>query len=176
MVGILLVSSEWSQRTSLVSFALVPNRSRLIAAKVCAGIVLALLATVVALALAAFATAIASTSAPDHWSLSLALLLQDAFYVVVSMLIGVGFGAALLASAPAIVLYFAVPIAIAALSSIHAIQGALEWINIGETTGTMTEHLLSGHEWAQVLVSLVFWMALPLAIGLWRITRGDIGA
>src|ERR1700761_9713919 len=42
VVGILLVTSEWSQRTALVSFALVPGRSRLIAAKVLAGVVLAL--------------------------------------------------------------------------------------------------------------------------------------
>lgn len=175
VIGILLVSSEWSQRTALVSFALVPGRSRLIGAKLLAGIVLALAATAVAVALAAFGTAIASTSAPDHWSLSLGLLLQDVVYVVTSMLIGIGFGAALLASAPAIVLYFAVPIALSALGSIHALQGAIEWINVGESSGPLTERLLSGHDWAQVLVTLVLWMLVPLAIGLWRITRGEIG-
>jgi ABC-type transport system involved in multi-copper enzyme maturation permease subunit len=84
VVGILLVSSEWSQRTALVSFALVPGRSRLIGAKVLAGIVLALAATAVALALAVFGTAIASTSVPHHWSLSLGLFLQDLVYVVTS--------------------------------------------------------------------------------------------
>jgi ABC-type transport system involved in multi-copper enzyme maturation permease subunit len=175
VVGILLVSSEWSQRTALVSFALVPGRSRLIGAKVLAGIVLALAATVVALALSAFGTAIASTSVPHHWSLSLGLFLQDLVYVVTSMMIGIGFGAALLASAPAIVLYFAVPIALSALGSIHALQGTIEWINVGESSGPLTERLLSGDDWAHVLVTLALWMVVPLAIGLWRITRGEIG-
>ena len=33
IVGVLLVSSEWSQRTSLITFALVPRRTRVLAAK-----------------------------------------------------------------------------------------------------------------------------------------------
>jgi ABC-2 type transport system permease protein len=32
VLGILLVSSEWSQRTALITFALVPRRERVIAA------------------------------------------------------------------------------------------------------------------------------------------------
>jgi ABC-2 type transport system permease protein len=175
VIGILLVSSEWSQRTALVSFALVPGRSRLIAAKVLAGIVLALAATAVAVALAAFGTAIASTDVQHVWSLSLGQLLQDVFYVVISMLIGIAFGAALLSSAPAIVLYVAVPVALAALGSIHAIAGVIEWINVGESAGPLTEEILGGKEWGQILTTLVAWMVVPLGVGLWRITRGDVG-
>lgn len=175
VVGILLVSSEWSQRTSLVSFALVPGRSRLIAAKVLAGVVLALAATAIAVAVAALGTALASTDVQHVWSLPLGLLFQDFFYVVISMLIGIAFGAALLSSAPAIVLYFAVPVALAALGSIHAIAGVIEWINVGESAGPLTEEILSGRAWGQVLTTLVVWMVLPLVVGLWRITRGDVG-
>lgn len=148
----------------------------MIAAKVLAGIVLALAATVVAVALAAFGTAIASTDVPNAWSLPLGLLLQDAFYVVISMLIGIGFGAVLLSSAPAIVLYFALPIAFSALGSIHSIASVIEWINVGESAAPLTERVLSGHDWAQVLTTLALWMVLPLALGLWRINRRDLAA
>jgi ABC-type transport system involved in multi-copper enzyme maturation permease subunit len=175
VVGILLVSSEWSQRTALVSFALVPGRSRLIGAKVVAGVLLALAATAVAVVLALLATAIAPTSISYQWSLPFGLLLQDVFYVVTSMLIGIAFGSALLSSAPAIVLYFAVPIALSALGSIHSIAGVIEWINVGESSGPLTERVLGGEDWAQVLVTLALWMVLPLAFGLWRITHGDVG-
>jgi ABC-type transport system involved in multi-copper enzyme maturation permease subunit len=174
VIGILLVSSEWSQRTALVSFALVPGRARLIGAKVLAGIALALAATVVAVVLAAFGTAIASTDVAHQWSLPLGLLLQDVFYVVISMVIGIAFGAALLSSAPAIVVYFAVPIALSALGSIHSIAGVIEWINVGESAGPLTERLLSGQDWGQVMTTLVVWLVIPLAIGLWRITRRDL--
>jgi ABC-2 type transport system permease protein len=51
IVGILLVSSEWSQRTALITFALVPRRSRVLLAKVVAGLLLALAATAACVAL-----------------------------------------------------------------------------------------------------------------------------
>lgn len=175
VVGILLVSSEWSQRTALVSFALVPDRPRLIAAKLLAGIVLALAATAVAVAIAALGTALASTDAPHAWSLPLGLLGQDVVYVVTAMVIGVGFGTALQSSAPAIVLYFALPVAFAALGSIHALKGVIDWINSAEALEPLTTTVMSGHEWAQGLVALALWMGLPLAIGLWRLTRRDVG-
>jgi ABC-type transport system involved in multi-copper enzyme maturation permease subunit len=175
IVGILLVTSEWSQRTALVSFALVPQRTRLILAKVLAGTILALVATAVALAIAALGTALVSTDAPDIWSLPFGILLQDIVYVVTAMAIGVGFGVALQSSAPAIVLYFALPVALAALGSIHAIKGVVDWINTAEALEPLTTEVMSGHQWAQGLVALALWIGLPFAIGLWRLTRRDVG-
>jgi ABC-2 type transport system permease protein len=174
VVGILLVSSEWSQRTALVSFALVPERPRLIAAKVLAGVVLGLAATLVAIVFAAFGTALAAPNIPDVWSLPAGLLGQDVLYVVTAMVIGIGFGAALLASAPAIVLYFGLPAALAALGSIHALEGLMEWINSAQSLEPLTLEVLGGRAWGQVLVTLVLWMVLPLAIGLWRIAGRDL--
>jgi len=34
---------------------------------------------------------------------------------------------------------------------------------------------MSGHQWAKGLVSLALWIGLPLSIGLWRLTRRDVG-
>jgi ABC-2 type transport system permease protein len=175
VVGILLVSSEWSQRTALVNFALVPERARLIVAKLLAGTVLALVATVVAVVLAALGTALASTDVQHVWSLPFGLLLQDLVYVVTAMAIGIGFGAALQSSAPAIVLYFALPVAFAAIGSIHALNGIVHWINSAEAFEPLTTEVMTGHQWAQGLVALALWMGLPLAIGLWRLTRRDVG-
>ena len=41
VLGILLVTSEWSQRTGLITFALVPKRSRVLGAKLIASLLLA---------------------------------------------------------------------------------------------------------------------------------------
>lgn len=174
VVGILLVSSEWSQRTALISFALVPERTRLIAAKVLAGVVLGLVATAVAAVIASIGTAVASPAIAHVWTFPVGLLGQDVLYVVTAMVIGVAFGAALLSSAPAIVLYFGLPAALGALSSIHSISGTVEWFSSGSLE-PLTLQILNGHEWAQLLVTLALWMALPLAIGIWRITTRDIG-
>jgi ABC-2 type transport system permease protein len=173
VVGILLVSSEWSQRTALISFALVPERPRLIAAKVLAGVVLGLIATAFAAVVAALGTAVAAPDIADVWTMPVGLIGQDVIYVVSAMVIGIGFGAALLASAPAIVLYFGLPAALGALGSIHSLHGTMEWIN-SSALEHLTQTVQSGHEWAQVLVTLLLWMVAPLAIGLWRITGRDL--
>jgi ABC-2 type transport system permease protein len=175
VIGILVVSSEWSQRTALVSFALVPERSRLLLAKLLAGILLALVATAFGLVLAVIGTAIASNSAPDHWSLPFTLLLQDVVYVVTAMIIGIGFGAALQTSAPAIVIYFVLPLALAAIGSIHALNGVIHWVNTAEALEPLTTEVLSSHQWAQGLVALALWIGVPMTIGLWRLTRRDVG-
>ena len=49
IVGILLVSSEWSQRTALITFTLVPHRSRVLTTKLAAGVVLGLIVLAICL-------------------------------------------------------------------------------------------------------------------------------
>ena len=173
VVGVLLVTAEWGQRTALVSFALVPERLRVILAKVLAGLSLALVAYVVALALAAISVAVAPSGADDTWTLPLSLIGQDALYMVLAMLMGIAFGAAFLSSAPAIVLYFGLPIAIGALGSISAISGTMDWIETG-ALAPLTEEIVGGKDWAQVLTATLLWTVLPLAIGLWRIRRNEV--
>jgi ABC-type transport system involved in multi-copper enzyme maturation permease subunit len=173
VVGILLVTAEWGQRTALVTFALVPGRARVILAKVLAGLALALVAFLVALVLAAIGVAVGASGVDDAWSLPLSLLGQDVLYVVVAMLTGLAFGTALLSSAPAIVLYFGLPIAIGALGAISAISGTIDWLDTG-AFAPLTEEVVSGEQWAQAGTAALLWIALPLAIGLWRIRRDEV--
>ena len=174
IVGILLVTSEWSQRTAMVTFALVPRRSRVLTAKLLAGLSLSAIALVLCLVVALVATAIAGADGSETWSLSAALLGQIAVTVLVSMLAGIGFGMLLLASAPAVVLYFVAPTAWAALGSIPALEGAAGWLDQSRTMSPMFEETLSAGEWARVGTSLALWLALPIAIGWWRVIRGGV--
>jgi ABC-type transport system involved in multi-copper enzyme maturation permease subunit len=173
VVGILLVTAEWGQRTALVTFALVPERLRVVLAKVLAAVALALVAFVLALVLAAIGVAIGAPGVDHTWTLPIAVLGQDALYAVLAMLMGLAFGAAFLSSAPAIVFYFGLPIAIGALGAISALSGTAEWVETG-ALAPLTQEVLSGTEWAQVLTTTLLWLALPLAIGLWRIHRNEV--
>ena len=103
VLGILLVTSEWSQRTGLITFALVPVRSRVLAAKLIASLVLAIAAVVVCLAIVAVGVLLAAPGVEGTWSGGAAMVGQSAVYVTAWIVIGVAFGAILLASAPAIV-------------------------------------------------------------------------
>ena len=58
VVGVLAITSEWSQRTAVTTFALVPRRERVIAAKLLAGLLVALASVAVCLAISLAATAL----------------------------------------------------------------------------------------------------------------------
>lgn len=175
IVGILLITSEWSQRTSLITFALVPQRARVLAAKLNAGIILGAAAWVVVLAIAAVATAIAGSDSIDQtWSLPGWLIGQSALYLAVLMLMGIGFGAMLLSPAPAIVFSFLVPLGFAALGAVPALKGAAEWLDGTQTLEPLVNEAMGATEWARAGTTLAVWMALPILVGLWRITRSEV--
>jgi ABC-2 type transport system permease protein len=170
VVGILLVTSEWSQRTSLITFTLVPHRSRVLVAKLLAGVALSLIAYQLCLAAGLLATAVFDGA----WSLSAAVIFQNGLSVILSVIAGIGFGAVLLASAPAIVLFFVLPTAWGALGEIHALEGAAKWLDQSRTMADMGDHALSGTEWARVATSVALWVLVPVVLGFWRVKRNDV--
>jgi ABC-2 type transport system permease protein len=170
VVGILLVSSEWSQRTSMTTFTLVPQRLRVLAAKLTAAIGPSLVALALALGAGGLATALADGGS---WSLPAAIVGQEAVLLVSVMLMGVAFGAALLSSPAAIVLYFGLPLAFQALVAIPGMDGPARWLNGAQSLDPMVDHVMSATEWARAGTTLAMWVLLPLAIGAWRIARSE---
>jgi ABC-2 type transport system permease protein len=174
VMGVLLVTSEWSQRTTLITFTLVPNRSRVVWAKVAASVLLSLAALAVAFVAAVLGTVVVAPDVADVWALPVGLLAQIVVVLTTGMMGGVAFGAVLLASAPAIVALFALPIVTGALGAISALEGVAKWIDPTHTLAPMTDHIMSASEWAHAGTTFALWLALPLAIGLWRIARSEV--
>lgn len=81
------------------------------------------------------------------------------------MVAGVALGAMLLASAPAIVLHFALPTAWMAVVSLPLFSGVAPWVDYASAVGQMTEYVMSATQWAHAGTSLLIWMVLPLLIG-----------
>ncbi len=174
VVGVLLVASEWSQRTALNTFTLVPQRGYVLGAKLGAAVVLAAAMLVASFVISGAGTLLASPGVDGTWSMPLGQVGQYGVYLVISMLIGVAFGAATLISAPAIVLYFALPLGITAATSLSFLEGAGEWIDTQRTLAELPEGLVSADGWARVGTTVALWVALPLAIGAYRILRREI--
>jgi ABC-2 type transport system permease protein len=174
VMGVLLVTSEWSQRTTLITFTLVPNRSRVVWAKVAASVLLSLAALAVAFVAAVIGTVIVAPDVADVWALPVGLLAQIVVVLTTGMMGGVAFGAVLLASAPAIVALFALPIVTGALGAISALEGVAKWVDPTHTLAPMTDHVMSATEWAHAGTTFALWLALPLAIGFWRIARSEV--
>lgn len=173
IVGILLVTSEWSQRGGLITFALVPVRSRVLVAKLFAGLGLALAALAVSLTIIVIGVLVAAPG-DGAWTSGGAMIGQSAVYLTTSMVVGIAYGAALLASAPAIVAYFALPTVWSALATLSIFTDVAPWVD--PALGPLSGEVLSATEWAQVGTALALWMLLPLAVGAWRITRREVTA
>ncbi|MBV9603800.1 MAG: hypothetical protein JO027_01765 [Solirubrobacterales bacterium] len=174
VLGVMLVCAEWSQRTTLTTFTLVPDRARILRAKLAASIVLAG---------AAFAICLASSVAVGELlpapggagGLSIVVLAQGLVFLTATMAIGVAFGAAIMLSAPAIVIYLALPTAWDALSStIHPLKTLSHWLAIGPTLGPLATRSFSATDWAHAGTTLALWLAVPLIIGMWRFARRDV--
>ncbi len=174
VIGILLVSSEWSQRTAQQTFTLVPRRPRVVAAKVLASLVVAAAAFAVSIVVALLATAIAGSDAPGTWTLPIGQLAQMGLLFAFAMVGGVAFGALLLASAPAIVAYFLAPTAWAALLTIPTFEDLAPWLDGSRSYAPMSEGTLNATEWAHVATTTALWIGVPLALGIARIRRNEV--
>jgi ABC-2 type transport system permease protein len=174
VVGVLLVTSEWSQRTGLITFALVPVRSRVLGAKLIASLVLAVAMFVASVAIVAAGVLVASPGVDGTWADSAPLIGQSAVYLTAGMVVGVALGAILLASAPAIVALFALPVSWMAVVSLPFLADIAPWVSTARALSPMQEEVMSATQWAHVGTALALWMLLPLLIGAWRITRREV--
>ncbi len=163
------MTAEWSQRTALTTFTLEPRRGRVLAAKVTAGLLIAVACGIFALAVGTVTAGLAPhVTGGEDW----AAVAGTALFVLLTSAIGIAVGAALHNTAAAIVTYFAVAGA-ASLLMIPALARAGDWINTGQTFGWVLAGQWTGHT-AQILVSAALWIALPLTIGTARTLRRDV--
>ena len=175
VLGILLMTSEWTQRTALVSFTLVPGRGRVLLAKTIAAVIAGLLALVVAIAIAAVATLV--SGAPAAWKgfgateLGKLALLQE-----IGVLQGLAFGLLFLNSAAAIVTYFVLPNVFTIVAALwKALADARPWIDLNASqSGLFDGSAMGGRQWLQLASGVAIWVLLPYVTGFWRVLRAEV--
>ncbi|MDX6302786.1 MAG: type transport system permease protein [Nocardioidaceae bacterium] len=175
VLGILLVTSEWSQRTALVTFTLMPVRGRVLLAKVLAALIAGVAAIVLAMAIAALATLLGG--AHDAWAhIGLDDIGKFTILQFSGLLQGLAFGLLFLNSAAAIVTYFVLPIAFTIVSSLwSALEKVQPWIDLGTSQQPLINaDSMSGQEWAQLGTSTLLWVVLPFVVGLVRVLRAEV--
>jgi ABC-type transport system involved in multi-copper enzyme maturation permease subunit len=177
VLGILAITTEWSQRTGLVTFSLEASRGRVAAAKLLAVVLVGMLAVIVALAVAAVGNVLGMVlvNGSGSWSIEVANIRDFAFLQLVAVVQGVAFGM-LMSTAAAVVLYFALPLAWNALFSlVGPLDGLAPWLDFNSAIGPVySGETLRGDDWAHVAVSGTIWVVLPFAIGLVRLLRREV--
>lgn len=175
VLGILLVTSEWSQRTTLTTFTLEPSRGRIVAAKTAAAVVFGLVAIAVAVVIAWLAALLGGTEGAFD-GIGAEDFGRFALLQIIAIVWGLAFGLLFLNSPAAIVLYFVVPIAFNVLVSLVSwLQDAAPWIDLSTAQVPLFEtDPLSGKEWAQLAVTALIWIGVPFVVGLLRVLRSEV--
>jgi ABC-2 type transport system permease protein len=176
ILGILLATSEWSQRTAMVTFTLVPKRGQTVLAKIAAALLLATLAFVVALLIAAVLATVGG--ATDPWDLPLGTLGQAYLGTMISTLQGVAFGLLLLNTPAAIVVFLLASTVVAAVTGIvDVLRDVAPWVNFSGAMAPLVDEVpgaLSAEQWGHLISATIVWFVIPFAIGIWRVLNAEV--
>jgi hypothetical protein len=175
ILGTLLVTQEWGQRTAMVTFTLEPLRRRILVAKVVSAVLIGFAAIAVAIAAAALATLAFGASHPwgDVGGFDYA---KFALFETIRILMGLTFGLLFLNSAGAIVTSFVLPIGFSIIASTWTLlQDKAPWIDLFTAMGPLLDDgNPTAKEWAQLGVTGFIWVLVPFAIGTWRMLRAEL--
>jgi ABC-2 type transport system permease protein len=176
-LGILAMTSEWSQRTGLVTFTLVPRRRRVLLAKFVATLALGLVVSASMFAAAAVGNLLGAglRHGDGSWSFGLTGFAEMTLVQLIGLVEGMAFGMALLASASAVVAYYLLPNLWSVLfSSLSSLKPAEAWVDLSQAGGNLYHQQITGTGWLQLLVAATMWIFIPLAIGVWRVSRTEV--
>jgi ABC-type transport system involved in multi-copper enzyme maturation permease subunit len=181
MVAVLAVTSEWSQRSGLTTFTLVPHRGRVITAKALAAVAVGVVSIPLAFAIGALGnlggTALAGVD--TVWDVSLS---HGAYIVlgnVLGMMVGFMLGVLIRSSAGAIVAYFVFAFV---LPTIFGLLGGAQqwfrdlqpWVDFNYAQSGLFNGEMTGEAWAHLATAGAMWLVLPLTVGLLLVKRSEV--
>ncbi|WP_460835131.1 ABC transporter permease [Nocardioides hungaricus] len=180
VLGIMVLTSEWSQRTAMVTFALEPRRPLVIAAKALVGVLLTLATVAMAIAIGLVCNVLYGLiQGGADWSFGWPDFSAFVLTQVLAMLGGFALAALLLNTPAAIVLFFVYKWVLPGLFALGAaLMGWFEtlapWLDFQSAQSAIWDWSSSAEDWAQLVVSGLVWLGLPLAIGIWRVLRAEV--
>lgn len=178
VLGILLITSEWGQRTAMVTFALEPSRTKVIGAKTVAALVFGFGAFVAALAIALVATLLGGAS-DGFQDLELRLFLLFLALQLFTILQGLAYGLLFLNTPAAIVVFFVLPVASSIIFNlVPGLRDVAPWIDLGSAQEPLFSSFegggLTGEEYAQLGTTTLIWIVLPFIAGWVRVMRAEL--
>jgi ABC-2 type transport system permease protein len=184
IIATLSVTAEWSQRTGLTTFTLVPHRGRVLLAKaLVSGLVglVALAATAVAFTVGALGNVTAATMAglAPVWNHSVADIGYFALGNTLLLLVGFTLGALIRNSPGAIVGYmiyaFVAPGLLAVLAFNQAwFHDARPWVDPKFNQDALIQGTLTGEGWTQLAMTTLVWLVLPLLVAVLNLLRSEV--
>jgi ABC-type transport system involved in multi-copper enzyme maturation permease subunit len=176
-LGILAMTSEWSQRTGLVTFTLEPDRKRVLLAKTAATLLLGLLVIVITFTSAAIGNLLgeALRDGDGSWAFGIAGFRDISLVLFTGLAQGLAFGMLLLISAAAIIAYYVLPnLSSLLFGSVPGLKDTGRWVDLNQAQGSLYDHHMTGEHWAQVVTATLIWVVLPAVLGVLRVLRTEV--
>jgi ABC-type transport system involved in multi-copper enzyme maturation permease subunit len=181
IIAVLAITGEWSQRTGLTTFTLVPRRTRVILAKVVASVVVGVGAMLIAFVFGVAGNLVgpAVTDTNRVWDVSFAQALEIILGSLISLLLGTMLGILFRSSSVALVAYFVIafllPTVLGLLAASQAgFRDLQRWVDLNYAQAFLFEGTISGVQWTRLAVATTLWIVLPAILGLRLVLRSEV--
>ena len=183
LIALLSVTSEWSQRSGLTTFTLVPHRGRVILAKAVAAVAVGVVSMGIAFGVGALGNVIgaAITGMPQVWDVSATEVGLVVLGNVIGMLVGFTLGLLIRNSPGAVVSYFVLTFVLPGVTELLAasqewFRDARGWLDPNYAQGPLFafEGAPTAEQWANLGVTTAYWFVLPLMVALWFVRRSEV--
>jgi len=181
MVALLAITSEWSQRTGLTTYTIVPDRRRVLLAKTLSAVIVAVASMLFAFAVGAVGTVIGSAIAgtSEVWDVSVGQALTIVLGNLTCLLMGTMIGMLTRSSAGGLVTYFVLTLVVPTLSGALAasqewFENLQPWVDLNYAQSFLFEGMETGAQWAHIAVTVLIWIVLPGIVGVRVVVRSEV--
>lgn len=187
VMGIMVVTSEWSQRTHMATFTLVPDRTRVFAAKAVAVAAAAVASVAVAVITGTILCGVADLAGVAvRWNVDTEMLAGFVVVQLLGLLLGFAFGTLILNTPGAIVAFVAYSMIVpgvfeVAATGIDAFADIRPWLDLANAQAPLVDDGrplgdvgFAAVHWGQLALTVALWIGVPLVLGLRRVRRADI--
>lgn len=188
VLAITSITSEWSQRTGLVSFTLEPHRMRVVWAKYATVLILAVATLTLAIVFGAIGTLLSAAITGDDpvWNLGAGIFAWTVFQQLAYFTMAFAFGLVFLSTPASIAIYYVVSLLLPFMvyGTLYAFfdwaRDVIPWIDFGFAIGPYVGQGpdpsvdTSATTLMQVIVTFAVWIVLPFVLGLRRVSKAEL--
>lgn len=181
IIAVLSVTSEWSQRSGLATFTLVPHRGRVLLAKAIAVVLVTVPATGAAFGVGALGnlTGAALADVATTWDQAAVDVVHFALGQTLLLLVGFVLGALIRNSSGAIVVYMIYGFVAPGLLAFLALNqtwfaDARPWLDPTFNQDALLRGDLAGDQWPHLVVTSVVWLVVPLVYAVVNVLRSEV--
>jgi hypothetical protein len=181
IIATLSVTSEWTQRSGLATFTLVPHRGLVMLAKAIAAVSVTVPATIAAFGVGAAGSLLgaAMTDGAPVWDQTVVDAGYFALGQTLLLLVGFVLGALIRNSSAAIVAFMVYGFVAPGLLALLAFNqdwfaDARPWVDAKYNQDALLRGDLVGDGWSHLAVTTLVWLVVPMAVAVVNVLRSEV--